>query len=84
MGANLRAAIMAVSADTGRTLDVLRSVGALERSIFLDHLRTLNVARWAVAVHRLASEPAYSGEFLPADVQQARNLARTLALEVAA
>jgi hypothetical protein len=82
--ANLRSAILALSEDTGRTLNVLRHVGALERSIFLAELRSLNVARWAVCVHRLAGEPAYSGEFLAKEVEQARRLARQLATEVAA
>lgn len=80
----LRDAVLTLSADTGRTLRVLKSLGALEREAFLSELRPLNIARWAVVVHRLASEPAYVGEFSAADIMQARSLAHTLATEVAA
>lgn len=82
MRSNLTSAVASVAADTGRTLAILREVGAIERDIFLTELRRLNIARWAVAVHRLAAD--HPGDFSPEDVQQARRLARTLVLEVAA
>lgn len=81
---SLSAAVAELSQDTGRTLSVARKVGALERAALLDTLRRLNIARWAVVLHRLASDPRHDGEFSPDDVEQARRLARTLAVEVAA
>jgi hypothetical protein len=79
MASTLDSAILSLSADTGATVATLRNVGALERGIFLDRLRSLNIARWAATLHRLAD--AFPGEFSPADVQQARSLSRTLVLE---
>lgn len=81
---NLRSAVLTLSEDTGRTLSVLKSLSSLEREVFLTTLRPLNVARWAVVVHRLASDHAYRDELSPADIAQARNLARTLVLEAVA
>lgn len=81
---SLTVAVAELSQDTGRTLSVARKVGALERAALLDTLRRLNIARWAVVLHRLAGDPRYEGEFSPADVAQARSLAHTLAVEMAA
>lgn len=81
---NLRAAVSALSEDTGRTLSVCRKVGALERTALLDTLRGLNVARWAVIVHRLSGDPAYRDEFNAEDVKRAHALCHDLLTEVAA
>ncbi|MFA5937617.1 MAG: hypothetical protein WC822_07110 [Candidatus Paceibacterota bacterium] len=79
--ATLRAAVLGTSEDTGRTLSILSHLGAPERNVFLETLRPLNVARWAVLVHRLSTEPAYQDEFTSSDIAQARNLARNLLVE---
>lgn len=84
MSTALISAVLNLSADTGRTMDVLRHVGAMERATFLATLKPLNLARWAVITHRLATDPRYVGEVSPEDADQARRLARALLREVAA
>lgn len=82
--ANLRPAVLSLSADTGRAMDVLKHVGAMERRIFLDTLRPLNIARWAAITHRIASDPAFQGEVPADDARRARELSRALVIETAA
>lgn len=84
MEKSLTAAVVALSADTGRTLAVARQVGALERGALLATLRKVSIARWAVVVKRLADDPSYVDEMSTADIDQARSLCHDLLVEVAA
>lgn len=83
MSTDVRRAVATIAGDSSRIADVMRHVGAVERTILLEHLRSLNIASWAVTVHRLATNPSTAGDISPEDADTARRIARRLVLEVA-